>query len=352
MMRDVLLLRGHDKDVISMTWHPIHRNLLSTGCVDGSINHYLLDEQNPPPGIAPSMSPYDDKDPQNAPVQTIYPAHAIRHAHDFTVWTLDWHPLGHIMASGSNDRVTRFWTRPRPGDSSWVNDRYHIGQAAAEAQGTYDRGQNRRQMREEEEQEAEDEAEGLVDQKMPSKAQGGLALPGISSANDGSSSALPGIGGMPPPMPNLPAGIPPPPIPHGGVPPPPFPNFAGMDPSRLAELLASGKLPPPPLPPPPSGTPGQPPFVPPPPNFPFPPGMAPPPPGSVPPGFPPPGFPGFPPPPPGALGTPPNVPNSGYSGGNDAANNDAGSVRRRAPLPSQQESLKAEMRKGQYRRAR
>ena len=108
MMRDVLLLRGHEKDVITMAWHPMHKNLLSTGGHDGSIMHYLLDEQNPPPGVAPSLSPYDAADSQNAPAQTIYPAHAIPYAHDFTIWSMDWHPLGHILASGSNDRVTRF----------------------------------------------------------------------------------------------------------------------------------------------------------------------------------------------------------------------------------------------------
>ncbi|KAF2015275.1 WD40 repeat-like protein [Aaosphaeria arxii CBS 175.79] len=353
MMRDVLLLRGHEKDVITMAWHPIHKNLLSTGGVDGSINHYLLDEQNPPQGVAPSVSPYDDPDPQNAPAQTIYPAHSLPYAHDFTVWTLDWHPLGHLLASGSNDRVTRFWARPRPGDTNFVNDRYHIGQAAAEAQGTYDRGQGRKQMRDEEEQEAEDEAEGLVDQKMPSKnpplLPPGLTLPGINVGNDGTSSALPGIGGIPPPPPNLPGGFPPPlPMPANGMPPIP-PQFAGMDPSRLAEMLASGQLPPAMIPPPPpGGANGPPPPFPPhmPPNFPFPPpGMPPPPPGSMPPGglppgFPPPGFPGFPLPPPNS-GTPPTN-----------GQNDSDSARRRAPLPSQQESLKAEMRKGQYRRAR
>ena len=383
MMRDVLLLRGHEKDVITMTWHPLHKNLLSTGGVEGSIHHYLLDEQNQPAGTDPTISPYDSPDPQNAPVQTIYPAHSIPHAHDFTVWTLDWHPLGHILASGSNDRVTRFWARPRPGDTSYINDRYHIGQAAAEAQGTYDRGQNRRQMREEEEQEAEDEAEGLVDQKLPSKNPGALllppGLPGINPSNDGTSSALPGIGGGPP-IPALPAGIPPPPMPNGAV-PPPFAHLAGMDPTRLAALVASGSLPPPPMPLPQPGANGQPGFPPVPPNFAFPPGLPPPPPGTLPPGalppgFPPPGFPGFPPPPPpagigmnlnmsvgvpGLTGVPnPNefvssnggMPSNGHGHGQPEDSSAGGSVRRRAPLPSQQESLKAEMRKGQYRKAR
>jgi polyadenylation factor subunit 2 len=254
MMRDVLLLKGHEKDIITMAWHPMHKNLLSTGGVDGSIHHYLLDEQNPPAGVAPSISPYDAADSRNAPAQTIYPAHSLPHAHDFTVWTMDWHPLGHILASGSNDRVTRFWTRPRPGDTNYVNDRYHIGQAAAEAQGTFDRTHGRRQKIEEEEQEAEDEAEGLVDQKMPSKNPGGapflppgLSLPGLNAQPDGTSSALPGIGGAShPPIPPPPAGMPFPPQPGAGG--PPMPPFNGMDPSRLAQLIASGSLPPFPIP--------------------------------------------------------------------------------------------------------
>lgn len=361
MMRDVLLLKGHEKDIITMAWHPMHKNLLSTGGVDGSIHHYLLDEQNPPAGVAPSISPYDAADSQNAPSQTIYPAHSLQYAHDFTVWTMDWHPLGHILASGSNDRVTRFWTRPRPGDTNYINDRYHIGQAAAEAQGTFDRGQGRRQKMEEEEQEAEDEAEGLVDQKMPSKNPAGgflppgLSLPGLNAAPDGTSSSLPGIGGANhPPVPPPPGNMPFPP-PNGGG--PPMPPLNGMDPSRLAQLIASGSLPPPPIPhghgpPPPNANGPPPPF---PPNFPgfpqgMPPGMPP-----FPPGMPPPGFPGFPPPPGGMAAPPPGWPGplpppQQQQGGPMSVGADG--VRRRAPLPDQQDALKAEMNQGRYRKAR
>lgn len=333
MMRDVLLLRGHEKDIITLAWHPMHRNLLSTGGVDGSMNHYLLDEQNPPPGITKTLSPYAHNDPSSAPAQTIYPAHSVPYAHDFTIWTLDWHPLGHILASGSNDRVTRFWTRPRPGDTACFNDRYHIGQAAAEAQGTFDRGGARRQMREEEEQEAEDEAEGLVDQKMPARAAGPPLLPGLTA--DGTSmggAQLPGIGNAPP-MASVPL-----PIPMSGA-PPPLPNFfAGMDPKsidlrKLAEMFG-GNLPPPP--PPGSLPPG---FQPPYPNMPLPTGIPPPPPpGMLPPGYVPPPIPTHP----GVTNTPPPPQNGG----------NAASVRRRGPLPSQQESLKEEMRRGKYRTAR
>jgi polyadenylation factor subunit 2 len=126
-----------------------------------------------------------------------------------------------------------------------------------------------------------------------------------------------------------------------GVPPP----LPGLDPShppdfaKLAEMLGKAGLPPPP----PIGA-GQIPQLP----------------GMLPPGLlPPPGFPGgFPPPPPG-MGAPPfQIP--GMTG-NGAVNENkdseppqsgGGSIRRRGPLPSQEESLQMEQRKGKYTRAR
>lgn len=331
MMRDVCLLRGSEQDISTLTWHPFIPSLLTTGGSEGSILHYLLDEPNPPPGIIPSLLPYDSPDPSNAPAQTIYPAHKVQYAHDFAVWSLDWHPIGHILASGSNDRVTRFWTRPRPGETLCFNDRYHIGEAAAEAQGTWDRRGGRRMMREDEEQEMEDEAEGLVDQKMPAKQPILPGIPGLAvpsgSAGDGTSTGgtqfqqlqPPGMGGLP-----------------GGV---IFPeNIAGMSPAEFAALIADGKF----MMPPPFGGPGQG-IPPPPPNFDLsklPPGMFP--------NFPPPGFPPMPPPnisgP--VPGNGPVLPGIGTEGGG------GGSIRRRAPLPSQQESLMEEQRRGKYRVAR
>ena len=248
MMRDVFILRGHEHDVTSLTWHPVHRNLISTGGHQGCLNHYLLDEQNLPPGMEATKSPYDTSDPKT-PAQNIYPAHSIPYAHEppnGTIWSLAWHPLGHILASGSNDRITRFWTRARPGEETWVNDRYHIGQEAAQARGTYSREGMARQAKEDEEQEALDEAEGLVDQQMPSKASAPVfpGLPGLvqaaptQDATNGVSSLLPGIGGAtaPPIMPALPP---------GGLPGMPALDPSKLDLSKLAELFG-GQLPPPP----------------------------------------------------------------------------------------------------------
>ncbi|KAI9762192.1 MAG: hypothetical protein M4579_000515 [Chaenotheca gracillima] len=353
MMRDICLLRGHEKDIATIAWHPIHVSLLSTGGADGSLFHYLLDEPNTPSGDPPTLAPYDSPEPSLAPVQTIYPAHRLPHAHDFAIWSLDWHPLGHILASGSNDRITRFWTRPRPGDTECFNDRFHIGEAAAEAQGTYDRRGMRRQQREQEEQELEDEADGLVDQQMPAHQAAsipglaGLPVPPPGFTGDFGPSQLPGMGGLPPPPP-------------GGL---PGMNIPGLDPSnppdfsQLAALMGNSSLPPPP--PPPLGGPsssGPQGFPPPPPpglgSFPqglqLPPGFVPPP------GFPmPPGFAGgLPPPPPAPSNGGDGLPGLGGDTDAYAASANAAAARRRAPLPSQKESLAMEQRQGKYRIAK
>lgn len=45
-------------------------------------------------------------------------------AHESIVWTLAFHPLGHILCSGSNDHTVKFWTRNRPGDQ--MRDKYNL----------------------------------------------------------------------------------------------------------------------------------------------------------------------------------------------------------------------------------
>ncbi|PNS17449.1 Polyadenylation factor subunit 2 [Sphaceloma murrayae] len=353
MMRDVFLLRGHEKEISSIVWHPFYANLLTTGGGDGAMHHYLLDEQNLPPGATPTLSPYDSPEGIDSPAQSIYPAHKVPAAHEYNIWSMDWHPLGHILVTGSNDRATRFWSRPKPGDNSWVSDRWHIGQAAAEAQGTWKA--DGAAKKDADEVEDEDEADALVDQAMPSKGPPGLlpGLPGInaglplpfSASGDGTStggaqpldpSTLASLSnGLPPPIPNLPGmpfGLPlPPPPPNGGQ-PPPFPP--GMDMEKLKAMFG-GQLPP--LPPPP-GAPGQ--------AHPFPP-----PPGAFPPGFPPPpaGFqlpPGMPPLP--GMPAPGQQGQQGQQGQGQGQETSDPRGRRRAPLPSQQESLAEEIRRGKY----
>ncbi|KAI1611289.1 WD40-repeat-containing domain protein [Exophiala viscosa] len=370
MMRDVAILRGHDKGVTTLSWHPIHPSLISTGGDDGSLNSFLLTEPNTPPGVSSTtISPYTSSDPRSAPPQSIYPAHRIPHAHDSSIWSLDWHPLGHILASGSNDHYTRFWTRAQPGQTSCFKDKYHLGEEGAEAQGTWDRKFGKQQAREQEEQEAEDEAEGLEDQ-APSGAQAAVAgfsipgLPGLSHMGTNGSSqpapSLPGITNIPPPPMSLLPGVPnnaagnPNAMPQFNG--PPIPSIPGVDASSLQRLLAmSQQAPPPPgaaQPPIPGSLPG---FLNAPPidfsqlNLPvgFPP---PPPPGQLPPGLPGLGVPNAQMPGgiPGLAGV--GMPMAGGSATNTPTA--ANGARRRAPLPSQDAGFKAEQARGNYRVAR
>ena len=35
----------------------------------------------------------------------------IEGGHESIVWTLVWHPVGHILTTGSNDHTVKFWSR-------------------------------------------------------------------------------------------------------------------------------------------------------------------------------------------------------------------------------------------------
>lgn len=116
-MKDVVVLRGHNSDVCSLTWHPLHANLITTGTQLGSICHFLIDTPLP----------------ENT--AGLMPAGEIVRAHEMAVWSLDYHPLGHLLVSGANDKTTRIWARGRPGDNLGYADWYHTAPEAAAAAG-------------------------------------------------------------------------------------------------------------------------------------------------------------------------------------------------------------------------
>lgn len=62
------------------------------------------------------------------------PKEVLEFAHDSNVWSLAYHPLGHILVSASNDHTTRFWSRNRPGQKV-LNDRFHLGRDGAREAG-------------------------------------------------------------------------------------------------------------------------------------------------------------------------------------------------------------------------
>lgn len=183
MMRDVLLLRGHEGSITTIRWHPFCPSLVSTGGHDGSIMHYILDEPNAESEAQYMRSPYDDPDPANAEAQSIYPAHRIPFAHDSAVWSLDWSPFGHILASGSNDRLTRFWTRARPGEETPFKDKYHtdMRQGAVVGQAGHVRSFQQGNAHDDvdrDDEEPDDEEDALAEQTMPTSRP---ILPGLQN---------------------------------------------------------------------------------------------------------------------------------------------------------------------------
>ncbi|XP_046687865.1 LOW QUALITY PROTEIN: pre-mRNA 3' end processing protein WDR33-like [Homalodisca vitripennis] len=104
---EVQTFRGHKKESSSVAWHPYHEGLFCSGGSDGAILFWHVGA---------------DKE-----------VGAIEQAHDSIVWTLAWHPLGHILCSGSNDHSSKFWTRNRPGDL--MRDKYNLNTLPANMSG-------------------------------------------------------------------------------------------------------------------------------------------------------------------------------------------------------------------------
>jgi len=102
-MKDLFIYRS-EVDLSSLSWNPIHRNLITTGGYDGSMNHYnLLD-------LVPDS------------IEIIKPYHIIPYAHEKAIHSLEYHPLGHLLTSAGADRSARFWCRGRPNDPNSFKD--------------------------------------------------------------------------------------------------------------------------------------------------------------------------------------------------------------------------------------
>ncbi|KAK9368733.1 WD40-repeat-containing domain protein [Lipomyces kononenkoae] len=133
MMRDIAVLRGPSCDITTLTWHPIHPSLLVTGDFNGAIHFYLLDTYQAGAGASLSSAggPGGSLSSQTASVaptaQSFEPVQSVPYAHESAIWSMEFHPMGHILCTGSNDKFTRFWCRARPGDSAAFKDGYHLG---------------------------------------------------------------------------------------------------------------------------------------------------------------------------------------------------------------------------------
>lgn len=96
-LKEIQGFKKHLMEVDCVKWHSCQENLFASGGSDGYLYFWVLGEKEP--------------------------VGMLESAHESNIWALAWHPLGHILASSSNDHTTKFWTRHRPGDRI-INDQY------------------------------------------------------------------------------------------------------------------------------------------------------------------------------------------------------------------------------------
>jgi polyadenylation factor subunit 2 len=97
--KEYATFKGHTREVTSIAWHPQYERLILSGSYDGSLMYWEVGKDAPLASIS--------------------------QAHDTAVWDIQWHPVGHVVATGSNDHTTKFWCRNRPGDP--MDDKYNGG---------------------------------------------------------------------------------------------------------------------------------------------------------------------------------------------------------------------------------
>ena len=214
-MNEIENFRGHTRDVTSVVWHPQHETLLTSGGYDGSIMYWIVGRGS------------ED------------PAAQVKGGHEAAVWSMTWHPAGHILCSGSNDNTTKFWCRNRPGEVP--------RDTTVSTRGAY-----------------------LETEREPPTIAGGGGGYRPVGGPGGARGAIPGMapGGPPPPAPppGAPRGAPPPAPPPGrpsNAPPPAPPpgRPSNAPPPAPPPGRPGGAGPPPPPPgrpggPPPPGPPG------------------------------------------------------------------------------------------------
>jgi len=89
VLKNAETFKGHGREVTACAWHPFNSRVFASGAYDGAVNTWLVGHEEP--------------------------LHTHK-AHDQAVWDLEFHPVGHVLATASNDHRVKFWCRARPGD--------------------------------------------------------------------------------------------------------------------------------------------------------------------------------------------------------------------------------------------
>jgi polyadenylation factor subunit 2 len=107
-MKEMVSLKGHNKEVTSLAWHPLCESVFASGGMDGTLAFWNVGAKG-------------SEEPERVP-----------YAHDMAIWDLQWHPAGHLLATGSNDRQTKFWARNRLGSTTGLTETERQGSEQTE----------------------------------------------------------------------------------------------------------------------------------------------------------------------------------------------------------------------------
>lgn len=125
MMAEQTTLKGHNKEVCSLDFHPLHHDLLVSGGSEGAMLFWDLSgassealsgsNWNESRMVGGGGEGMDVGEGRKSGEEYLLFRNEV--AHESNVWSLEWHPFGHLLCSGSNDHMTRFWQRARPNDA-------------------------------------------------------------------------------------------------------------------------------------------------------------------------------------------------------------------------------------------
>lgn len=162
MLRPISNIKSdREADLTSLTFHPIHSTMLSIGGYDGSLAHYdlsktaeieIFKDNNAKLGnieeedkkiagkmkelrnsndvnLKSEISDYVFNNLNNRGTPVINDAwHSIPHAHEKAIYSIEYHPLGHMLCTAGADKSMKLWCRARPGDKNAFKDLAHTGE--------------------------------------------------------------------------------------------------------------------------------------------------------------------------------------------------------------------------------
>ncbi|KAJ1494276.1 hypothetical protein T484DRAFT_1766061, partial [Baffinella frigidus] len=94
--------------VTALAMHPQHETLFASGDYAGALSYWSTNSENPVAHRA--ATEHDSHQRTNFENPVAHRAATEHDSHQACIWSLEWHPLGHLLCSASNDHTCKkFW---------------------------------------------------------------------------------------------------------------------------------------------------------------------------------------------------------------------------------------------------